>query len=259
MPVFRYPDDGMGAIPDALALGIENACGEIHTATPVKRLAFDESGCSLATDSSEDRFDAIVATVPLPFLAGMTDTAPAAGPAPVPGPLDFVTRSTVLVYVEQIVGSPFPELWRYVQEPDVRIGRVANFDSWNPPGGSRSNTTPPAGHRTVLCCELWCNRGDTIWSASDAELGRLVVAELVALKVAEVGHLARTHVRRLPSTHVVPLVGVGRRAVDVCRRQLAALPGLHLAGSSSGRNDVGSALVSGVATARSVLAECRAS
>jgi protoporphyrinogen oxidase len=244
-PTFRYPDGGIGEIPASLVRAISAAGAQIRVRTPVRALACRPFGFVVTTDDGDEQFEVVIATVPVPQLLNVVN-APTLRMAPDhsrrPG---FVSRSTVLVYVDCEAG-PFPELWRYVNDPELRIGRIANFDRWHPTPSSAGRTTP----RRVLCCELWCSRGDATWTAPDSELRSLVLSELDTLGIAAPTGVRRTHVERLPATHAVPLIGAPARAA-AARRSLSALPGLYLAGTSVGTTDVGSALASGLAVGRS--------
>lgn len=233
---FRAPDGGMGALADALADRVVAHGGQLRTASRVRALTGQISGFVVTTDSGDDRVDAVVATVPLPALVSVLDSERIdADRDAVAG---FVPRATVLVYVEHH-GDSFPELWRYVNDRSLRVGRVANLDRW----GTRGDG---AG---ILCCELWCTPGDTTWEASDGALAARVVTELTALGMVTRGATARTHVERLTATHVAPLVGAPARVARL-RRRLGSLPGLHLAGTALGVTDVGAAIASGVRAAR---------
>ncbi len=61
--------------------------------------------------------------------------------------------------------------WIYIQEPDVRVGRLQIFNNWSP-----YMVRDP---RTVwVGLEYFCSVGDTLWSRSDAEILELAAREL---------------------------------------------------------------------------------
>ena len=54
-----------------------------------------------------------------------------------------------------------PDNWIYIQEPDVRIGRLQVFNNWSP-----SMVADPA---TIwLGLEYFCREGDDLWSMADS-------------------------------------------------------------------------------------------
>jgi protoporphyrinogen oxidase len=67
-------------------------------------------------------------------------------------------------------GMP-PDNWIYIQEPDVRIGRLQVFNNWSP-----SLVADPA---TIwLGLEYFCREGDTLWSMDDGRFVDFAAGEL---------------------------------------------------------------------------------
>lgn len=65
-----------------------------------------------------------------------------------------------------------PDHWLYIQEPDVKMGRLQVFNNWSP-----YMVADPL--RTVwLGLEYFCNEGDELWQLSDSALMELGAAEL---------------------------------------------------------------------------------
>ena len=65
-----------------------------------------------------------------------------------------------------------PDHWLYIQEPDVKMGRLQVFNNWSP-----YMVSDPV--RTVwLGLEYFCNEGDDLWTLSDQELLELGTREL---------------------------------------------------------------------------------
>lgn len=67
-------------------------------------------------------------------------------------------------------GMP-PDNWIYIQEPDVRIGRLQVFNNWSP-----AMVADPA---TIwLGLEYFCREGDDLWSMADGRFIDFAAAEL---------------------------------------------------------------------------------
>jgi len=87
-----------------------------------------------------------------------------------------------------------PDNWIYIQERDVRIGRLQIFNNWSPwlvkdPG-------------TVwLGLEYFCNEGDDLWRMSDEEFKAFAAAELAKIDVIEPGDVLDGVVIRVPKTY----------------------------------------------------------
>ncbi len=134
----------------------------------------------------------VISSIPLSILLQQLDP-------PVPSRLveqvkSLKFRNTAIAYLIVESGSLFPDQCIYINDSNIRLGRVTNFANW-------SKDMLPNTHQTPLCCEYWCDFGDSTWQQPEAEL--LVQAEqdlrtiglLGDAKVAGgfVVKLARTH------------------------------------------------------------------
>jgi protoporphyrinogen oxidase len=78
-------------------------------------------------------------------------------------------------------GMP-PDNWIYIQEPDVRIGRLQVFNNWSP--------SMVADPETIwLGLEYFCREGDDLWSMADGEF-----VDFAADELAKIGMLDRDDV-----------------------------------------------------------------
>ena len=110
-------------------------------------------------------------------------------------------RAMVFVYLvcDQSRYTPFDA--HYFPGLDTPIARLSE------PKNYRDGPDPQG--QTVLCAELACWEGDDIWSASDDDLGELVVEALERQGLGR-PRLVATETRRLPK--VYPVYPVGYRA-----------------------------------------------
>jgi protoporphyrinogen oxidase len=78
-------------------------------------------------------------------------------------------------------GMP-PDNWIYVQEPDVKIGRIQVFNNWSP--------SMVADPRTIwLGLEYFCDEGDDLWSMRDGQF-----IDFAAHELAKIGMIDRDDV-----------------------------------------------------------------
>jgi protoporphyrinogen oxidase len=78
-------------------------------------------------------------------------------------------------------GMP-PDNWIYIQEPDVRIGRLQVFNNWSP-----SMVADPES--VWLGLEYFCREGDDLWSMADGEF-----LDFAARELAHIGMIDRSDV-----------------------------------------------------------------
>jgi protoporphyrinogen oxidase len=83
---------------------------------------------------------------------------------------DFMTVGLLLRQMKTGQGVP-PDNWIYIQEPDVRLGRLQIFNNWSP--------ALVADPRTIwLGLEYFCREGDDLWSMEDGRFIDFAAAEL---------------------------------------------------------------------------------
>jgi protoporphyrinogen oxidase len=84
-------------------------------------------------------------------------------------------NGTRLATVSNIV----PDCWIYIQERDVKIGRLQIFNNWSPYMAADFENT------VWLGLEYFCNEGDALWSMSEDEFIGFAVDELVKINIID--------------------------------------------------------------------------
>src|SRR5699024_5428847 len=70
-----------------------------------------------------------------------------------------------------------PDCWIYVQDTDVKLGRIQVFNNWSP-----YMVADPI--KTVwIGLEYFCTEGDEFWNMSDEDCIRFAVAELTRMGI----------------------------------------------------------------------------
>ncbi len=216
---FFYPRQGFGQISDALHAAALEAGAAVHLEAAVTRVAVEQGRVREveATVGGTRRVfpaDYVLSTIPVTALASLVATSgPAAPTASLRG---LRSRSMVLVYLA-LDADQFTEFdAHYFPERSIRISRLSEPKNY-------SLTQAPG--RTVLCAELPCAQDDAEWSASDEDLGRLVVRDLETAGLGPVPRVAHVQTRRLPQAY--PLYTRGyREAFDAVDRWAASIQGL---------------------------------
>lgn len=215
---FLYPRHGYGQVVDRLAETVAAAGVETRTATVVRELAPGHPVRAVLADGSSVEAGHVLWTAPLAALATV-----AGGPAPsvhaAPGGTGLAHRGLVLVYLVVDEDRYSRVDAHYVPDLDVAFARLSE------PKNYRDGPDPTG--RTVLCAELPVNLGDEIWTASDADLGTLVLDGMarVGLRRPPVTDVV---VRRVP--HVYPVLDVGDDARAAAVAWGDTLPGVSVLG-----------------------------
>ena len=92
------------------------------------------------------------------------------------------------------VNNIVPDNWIYIQEPDVRVGRLQLFNNWSP--------YMVADHERVwLGMEYFCNEGDAMWRRADADFSAFAIEELAKIGVVDAADVLDTTVLRVQKAY----------------------------------------------------------
>jgi protoporphyrinogen oxidase len=118
-------------------------------------------------------------------------------PAPPPDVLaaadDLRYRAHITVALVVPEAESFPDNWIYVNDPNVKVGRIQNFGRWSP--------YLVKDGRTCLGLELFVDEGDAWWNMSDTELIEHGKRELQEIGLLEPGIVEGGYVVRMPKAY----------------------------------------------------------
>lgn len=208
---FMYPKLGPGQMWEEVARQIEAKGGRIHLGRQVVGLqaGIDRITSVTAwnsTDKCEETHSAdfVFSTMPVKDLMDALTPSPPHELLKISGGLqyrDFVTvglllrklrikNQTKLATLHDLI----PDNWIYVQESEVRLGRIQVFNNWSPymvkdPG------------QVWLGLEYFCNEQDDFWRLPDDEIARLAIRELALIEIIDVDQVIDFTVIRMPKTY----------------------------------------------------------
>lgn len=189
---FIYPKYGPGQLWEYVAADIDRLAGKRSVIKGQKVTAVnigpDRRVVSVETTDSEGRVtvtpcDYFISTMPiaelLPALRGIDVPAEVMEIATSLPYRDFITVGLLLDKL-QIVNETklrtyadrVPDTWIYIQERDVRIGRLQVFNNWSPYMVKDYENTVWIG------LEYFCSEGDELWEMPDKEFIDMAVSEL---------------------------------------------------------------------------------
>ena len=90
-------------------------------------------------------------------------------------------------------GMP-PDNWIYIQEPDVKIGRLQVFNNWSPALVARPETI-------WLGLEYFCAEGDELWSMPDGQFLEFAAGELAKIGMIDPRDVLDGTVVRVPKAY----------------------------------------------------------
>jgi protoporphyrinogen oxidase len=97
---------------------------------------------------------------------------------------DFITVGLLLKKLKLInktkiktLQNIVPDCWIYIQERDVRIGRLQIFNNWSP------YMVKNHGNTVWIGLEYFCNEGDKLWNLSREDFINFAIGELVKINI----------------------------------------------------------------------------
>ncbi len=180
---FLYPKKGPGQLWETLADGLRAKGVEIRMET--KAVGFEAAGgrvTAVRTDGGETLpCDALFSSMPVKDLVAALPGAPA-DVARVAAGLPYRDFVTVGLKVRRLairnetrlktLDGLVPDTWIYVQERDVRMGRIQVFNNWSP------YMVDDVGKHVWVGLEYFCAEGDALWAMDDAAFVGFAVGEL---------------------------------------------------------------------------------
>ncbi|MCF8145007.1 MAG: NAD(P)/FAD-dependent oxidoreductase [Deltaproteobacteria bacterium] len=207
---FYYPKYGPGQLWSAVADRVRRNGGEIRMNCRVAGLEFDGKRLYSAevqeADGSRQKVSAdwFFSSMPVKDLMaafGQRAPEPAAGIAADLSYRDFITVGLLLRRLKvtnrtsyPTINNIVPDNWIYVQERDVRLGRIQIFNNWSP-YMVRDRDTVWVG------LEYFANEGDALWSLSDRDLITLAGRELAVIGLADKADMLDGTVIRMPKAY----------------------------------------------------------
>ena len=145
----------------------------------------------------------------------------------------------------------FPDQWIYIQDPDIRMGRIQNYKNWSP-------EMVPLPNRTGLGLEYFCSRGDDLWNRSDVDLVDLGKDELEAMGLVDRNKVIKGRVFRVPKAY--PLYDRGYdRHLETVQHFVNRIENFQTIGRSGlfRYNNMDHSMISGLTAAENVLNAAR--
>lgn len=205
---FLYPKLGPGQMWEEVAGRVRSMGGEIHCGLQVDRMVTDGfkvvavEALDLATGCRQ-RFegDYFFSTAPIQELMRAFTPEPPRNVLEVSDGLvyrDFITVGVLVRSLRIASDTPGEKLiddtWIYIQEPDVRMGRLQIFNNWSP--------SMVADAETVwLGLEYFCNESDSLWGMCDESLTALAQNELVKIGLIDPADVLDATVLRMKKTY----------------------------------------------------------
>ena len=207
---FLYPKFGPGQMWEEVADRVVSGGGTLHLRHKVigiQRRGMTVTGVDVLDLESGEQFrqecQALISTMPMAELTRLLqpeDAEVARIAAQLPY-RDFMTAGLVVRRMRDtgrpdgIAQNGMPlDNWIYIQEPDVRLGRLQIFNNWSP-----FMVADPA--TVSLGLEYFCAEGDALWSMPDPQFLKFAAEELARIGLIDANDVLDGHVVRVPKAY----------------------------------------------------------
>ena len=191
---YIYPKKGPGQLWETVAEEIEKLGGQIIKNCSVQTLEIKDGkinsvGVLKAGKVGVMKADYYFSTMPVKDLvAGMGEAVPAdVHDVAVNLPYrDFITVGLLVNKLKiknqtkiKTVGDIVPDCWIYIQERDVKIGRLQIFNNWSP------YMVKDFENNVWIGLEYFCSEGDTLWRMNDKDFIHFATSELEKIGIID--------------------------------------------------------------------------
>ena len=208
---FWYPKYGPGQLWENLADEIEKNGGKILKQHSVQKINLKENkitSVECVCDGKIEVFEGDIFISSMPLKDLVEDMKEEVVPEDIKNIAtglpyrDFMTVGLLLKKLDlknktkiKTLGNIVPDCWIYVQEPDVKLGRIQIFNNWSPYMVSNPEKNVWIG------LEYFCNEGDEYWNMSDEEFTKFAIKELVSMGVIEESDVLDSHRERVKKAY----------------------------------------------------------
>jgi protoporphyrinogen oxidase len=141
---------------------------------------------------------------------------------------DFITVGLLLKKLtvknetnQRTVNNLIPDNWIYIQEREVKLGRLQIFNNWSPYMVHDPDTV-------WIGLEYFCTEGDDLWSMADEEFASFAIGELSSIDIINQEDVLDSTVLRMPKAY--PAYFGSYEKFDVIREYTDRFDNLYLIG-----------------------------
>jgi len=226
---FMYPKFGPGQLWEEVARIVKENGGEIHFNKEVKHLKLTDKYIDNITISNiltgeEEVYtgDIVFSTMPVKdLIGGMVGDVPEQVRY-------FITVGLLLEELKikndnrhQSCKDLIPDNWIYIQEREVKLGRLQVFNNWSPYLVANPD-------KVWLGLEYFCSEGDEMWEMDDDAFSDFAINELASIDIIDKEQVVDSTIIRVPKTY--PSYFGTYNEFDLVKKFVIDIENLHLLG-----------------------------
>ncbi|WP_163337915.1 NAD(P)/FAD-dependent oxidoreductase [Desulfopila sp. IMCC35008] len=209
---FLYPKLGPGQLWEEVACKIEEMGGcieRLHEVIKVDISSGIVTGVHVKNTATSETLDlecdCLISTMPIKTLVNSmpSNEVPIEINSIASGLVyrDFITVGLLLKRMQltndtkrKTINDVVPDNWIYIQERDVKIGRLQIFNNWSPYLVANEDNV-------WIGLEYFCNEGDELWEKEDSEFISFAINELEKINMIMKEDVLDSTIIRIPKTY----------------------------------------------------------
>lgn len=190
---YFYPKRGPGQLWEFLAEDIKSLGGKIIMNARVKSLTLNNDQTQITSVTTEDgesfEADMFFSSMPVKDLVDGIENEVPTDIRRIAHNLPYRDYITVGLLVNKLklenktkiktLNGSVPDCWIYIQEREVKLGRLQIFNNWSPYMVNDPENT------VWLGLEYFCNEGDELWEMTDSDFIEFAKDELAKINVID--------------------------------------------------------------------------
>lgn len=177
---FLYPKYGPGQLWEEAAKKIQAMGGEIIFNETAAQLLHENHHVTAVVGSSGTTYkgDTVVSSMPIKDLVHTLGENVPSEIQTIARNLEYRDFITVGLLLDKLLIENIQDNWIYIQEPDVKIGRLQVFNNWSP-------YLVKDASKTWLGLEYFCQENDAMWNMPEEKFIDFAIQEMEKLNFIE--------------------------------------------------------------------------
>ena len=214
---FAYPLKGNGFVYEKMKNKFIENGGQLEFGKKIISIEYSNNEFLVKYNDNEiEKFNYLVSSMPidsfLTIFKNYKNNLP-----------ELKFRNTILVYSNLKTENIFQDQWLYIQDENVKAGRITNFNNW-------VNSIKNEKKGTVLVNEYWTNDEDEMWSYDNVSLREICLNDLISCGfVKDQSDMVDYKVIRVPKCYPI-YTGNYKNELLRIQRFVDSIEGLQLIG-----------------------------
>lgn len=208
---FWYPKYGPGQLWGVLSKKVEEKGGKILKKHRVEKINVENNKivsvvCNINSEMKEITGDIFISSMPIKDLInGMNGKIVPENILDIANGLPYRDFITVGLLVKKLnlknetklktINNIVPDCWMYIQEPDVKIGRLQIFNNWSP------YLVKDIENTVWIGLEYFSQENDEYWNMSENEFIEFAIDELVKIGIIQKDDVMDSHQEKIKKAY----------------------------------------------------------